>query len=247
MCTGDQVCHFECYETKRRAFPARTVQLVDQFGATTATVQRPERLCNPADKNDEDPATLSAPGHLVGYPEMASGFQPMRNLKIVNQFGTIFVDAIEPTRLMVPSAKSLTMVPPALTPPTIDHFNCYRILPSRGASHFTPIRGVKVVDQFGTRMVDLLRPVRLCAPADKNGEDPGAERDPTHLLCYKSKASPRTFPAGPIFVTNQFEASQLQAIRVEEFCEPSLKNPTSTTTTSTTTSSSMTTSTQQTE
>src|SRR5262249_37809577 len=142
MCTGNQVCHFECYETERRAFPARTVQLVDQFGATTATARRPDRLCNPADKNDEYPPAASAPGHPVGYPETASGFHPMRNLKIVNQFGTIFVDAVQPERLMVPSAKSLTMVPPALVPPTIDHFNCYRIVSSRGDSRFTPIRGV---------------------------------------------------------------------------------------------------------
>jgi hypothetical protein len=45
-----------------------------------------------------------------------------------------------------------------------------------------------VETQFETVEVDVRRPRELCAPADKNGENPGAENHPDHLLCYDIKS-----------------------------------------------------------
>src|SRR5262249_51797084 len=44
--------------------------------------------------------------------------------------------------------------------------------------------GVTLTDRFGTSAVDLPKVATVCAPADKNGEDPSAPEDPTHLVGY---------------------------------------------------------------
>jgi hypothetical protein len=111
------------------------------------------------------------------------GAEPkLEQQKIVNQFGTILLDVIRAMNVMVPSAKSLAApAPPAPVNPGVDHFQCYKVRVSTGASRFHKIVGVKVDDQFGTGTFDLLEPMRLCAPADKNNENRGAEAHPDHL------------------------------------------------------------------
>ena len=59
--------------------------------------------------------------------------------------------------------------------PFQQHYDCYETPRSN-----TPAQTVTVVDQFGTTVNKLVNIHRLCAPADKNGENPGAELDPLH-------------------------------------------------------------------
>ncbi len=61
---GTDLDHFKCYKAKSR-FPNKVVELVDQFGPATVIVQRPERLCNPVDKNGEGINDPTA--HLTCY------------------------------------------------------------------------------------------------------------------------------------------------------------------------------------
>ena len=162
------------------------------------------------------------------------------NQIVVNQFGTLTLDVVRPDVLMVPTLKSLTTTPPAALPnPTVDHFQCYRVKRSKGTLRFTKVRGVKVDDQFGTALVDLLKPQTLCAPASKNGENPTAPSHPFHLLCYKTRAS--GFGTTQTFTNNQFGPGFPLLIHRRELCVPSLKNPPVTTTTTTTTTSTSTT------
>src|SRR5262245_62986850 len=92
---------------------------------------------------------------------------------------------------MAPTLK--TLAPPGPMPPSDpdvpDHFQCYKVKRSKGSPKFQKILGVKVQDQFATVTLDLLKPVRLCAPANKRGEDPSAPQHLFHLLCYKTKNS----------------------------------------------------------
>jgi hypothetical protein len=232
------VRNFQCYAIKPFAFTSiPSVSIVDQFGGSTVTVRRPDQLCAPADKNDEDPTAPADPDHLTRYKVVRGAEPKLEQQKIVNQFGTIQLDVIGAMSLMVPSAKSLAApAPPAPANPAVDHFQCYKVRVSTGAPRFHKIVGVKVDDQFGTGTFDLLEPKRLCAPADKNNEDPGAEGHPDHLLCYKVKA-PAPFNTLRVWLSDQFGAlSRLRLIQRQEFCVPSLKNPLPTTTTSTTTS-----------
>jgi hypothetical protein len=236
-CTGgscDASCHcpveplhYQCYEVHSRPFEAIAgVPLDDRFGEGTVGVMRPKRICNPADKNDEDPGAPSNLSHLVGYSirQQTPPFTPVLAQRIVNQFGTRDLDVIRPQRMLVPSYKSESTPPP---PPqfTTDHFKCYRVRRSKESAPFTEIGPVKVDDQFGTWTVTLRRPVRLCAPADKSGEDPTAPSHPNHLLCYKVRTVSPVFRDIPIFVNNQLGEQPLVAGRLAELCVPSLVNP----------------------
>jgi hypothetical protein len=228
--------HFQCYETKRRRFDPIQVTLEDEFGTSTTTVRKPERLCAPADKNGEDPGAPQEAAHLVGYTIN----RPVTNIErqeITNQFGTVFVDLRRAERLMVPSSKSLSGMPPPLPAGALDHFQCYKIARSKGTPRFQQ-HTVQVTDQFGSQTLTLGAPNRLCAPVNKNGEDPTAPTHPDHLLCYAIKKSP--FKGLTVGIDNQFGQQSLQVIQRVEFCVPSSRASASTTTTTTTTTTSST-------
>lgn len=223
-CCPGHPCHFQCYEARREAFAGPTVDLRDQFGSVSGVlVERPERLCAPADKNGEDPDAVDAPDHLTGY-RLRHPFLPVRNQRVTNQFGTVLLDVLKPDWLLVPSAKRLGPPSPAAPLfPTPDHFKCYKVRPTRGSPRFVPVAGVEVEDQLGSVIVTLKRPVRLCAPVDKNGEKPGAHAHPDHLLCYRTSKAP--FGEQRVFLADQFGQIARDLIRREELCVPSRKNP----------------------
>jgi hypothetical protein len=235
--------HFQCYEIKPKAFATVTgVSVQDQFGQHTETVRFAHRLCAPANKNGEDPSAPSHPDHLQGHIVSGPNVK-VANLTVANQFGTIQLDIVKPDILMVPTLKSLNplALPPTLTNPTVDHFQCYKAKRSQGSPKFQKILGVKVQDQFGTAMLDLLKPIRLCAPANKRNEDPTAPQHPFHLLCYKTKNS--AFGMEQTFTNDQFGPAQPLLIHRRELCVPSTKNgpfPTTTTSTPPTTTTSST-------
>ncbi len=214
-------CHFQCYEVKPSTFAAGTVSLVDEFGSSAVRVQRPRRLCAPADKNGEDPSAPAALDHLEGY-RVRGAFANAVGQRVEDQFGVHMVDVTALDQLFVPTAKSFGGTPPALSDPAIDHFDCYKVRKARGAAPFAA-RTVTVEDQFGTTSISLKRPFRLCAPVDKNGETPGAQRHPVHLLCYRTGQTP--FPTLFPFTTNQFGYQEPILIHRRELCVPAVLNP----------------------
>ena len=225
--------HFQCYETKRQAITAGPVTVQDQFGTSTGvSLSKPNRLCAPTNKQNEDPTAPGDPDHLKSWQDKRSG-PKFVNQTVVNQFGTIIVDVSRPSFLLVPASKSLVGNPPPLAGPTVDHFQCYKVKRSRGTPKFAKITGVTGVDQFGSYTVDLLKPRYLCAPANKSGEDPTAPSHPEHLLCYKSRNAGVKFTPRNAFATDQFGSQQLELMRRVELCVPSLKNPGATTTSTT--------------
>jgi hypothetical protein len=219
--------HFQCYEVKPSTFSTAPVTVTDQFGTLTGDLRFPHRLCNPTDKNGE--GITDPTDHLVGYgAKYSHTFTKQLNQMLVDQFGTLFVDVTRPDLLMVPSSKD--GVPQQ---PPLDHFQCYKVKRSRGTPKFVK-RTVTIANQFETTTLLLKGPYRLCAPADKNGEDPTAPDHPDHLTCYKTKGG--RFTGSTHTISNQFDANDvLQVIHRRELCVPSLKNPGSTTTTIATT------------
>ncbi len=213
--------HFQCYEMPREPFTEIPgVSAVDQFGPSTVTVVRPKRLCNPADKNGEDPTAVQDVNHLTGYiiKQTTPHFLPIANVQITNQFGTVVATLTKPDVLLVPTAKSLTGPPGPLPARVIDHFKCYKVAKAKQR-----VSGVGVDDQFGHIGLDVKKPFRLCAPVDKNGE--GILDPSQHLLCYKIRQTSLPFFRGksPIFIDNQFEASQVSVDHLRELCLPSTK------------------------
>jgi hypothetical protein len=218
--------HYQCFELKPSRFPTPAVTLEDQFGTMSANLRSPDRLCNPADKLGEDPPALMDPNHLIGYEIRGADtpFLPIRNVTVTNQFGSIRVDLKRLVRLLVPASKDLLAPPgPLPDPMAIDHFNCYRVERSTGAPPFVPIPNVTVEDQFGFVTVTVAEPRFLCAPANKNDEDPTAPDQPGHLMCYWTEHPREQIDISPVFVEDQFGARDERVIRRDELCVPSLK------------------------
>ena len=107
------------------------------------------------------------------------------------------------------STTTTTLVP--------DHFSCYEILPTK----FTSIPGVTLVDQFASTVATVTKPHFLCAPADKNNEDPGAETHPDHLTAYIVRnASVKKLNQT---IVNQFGTILLDVIKPDLLMVPSAK------------------------
>ncbi len=234
---------FQCYGIKSGSTTSESgVSLVDQFGELTVDLEGPNRLCAPANVDDEDPGAPDLADHLSEYRIRGrTGFTPERNVRMINQFGEVFVDVMRPTSLLVPTAKSLDG--PAGEPGTgTDHFTCYDVKRTPGSTKFARLNDVPVETQFESTTLDVRRPRQLCAPTDKNGEDPGAETDPVHLLCYQIKGHggidrPR------VSLNDQFGARTVTLGQRQMLCVASQGTPPTTTTTSTTVSTTSTSST----
>jgi hypothetical protein len=212
--------HYQCYEIKPFNFArVANVSVQDRFGSANVVISTPHPLCAPSDKRGEDPAAVSDPAHLVGYVDRGA-FTRVLNQTVTNQFGTVKVDVVRRTHLLVPSSKSLVSQPPPLPPGTLDHFQCYLVKRSIGAPRFVPVRGVGAEDQFGSHAVDLLRPRYLCVPANKQNEDPTAPSHPGTLLCYKAR-HPGRFGTDTTFINNQFGPLKTIITRRIDFCVPS--------------------------
>ncbi len=216
---------FQCYKLKRPSYVARPgVQLDDRFGPGVVDVAQPAVLCNPADVNDDDPSAPSDPDHLVAYKirQRSPAFARRNGVTVAHRFGTFVLDVVKPTALLVPSAKSHDSTPPAPTAPAADHFKCYKVARAKGR-----VDEVKVDDQFGTLTLDLRKPVRLCVPADKNGE--GMQDEAALLLCHQARVrrgTPRLVPpAGTIFTNNQFGTMSTRVVKTQELCIPAILDP----------------------
>ncbi len=104
--------HFKCYKAKdlkNPKFSPVNVLLNDQFGINDGTfeVKKPFLACNPADKNGE--GIYNFLDHLTCYkikgPKLEKTDRPQ--VRVVNQLGTIDLEAKKPFLLCVPSAKTL--------------------------------------------------------------------------------------------------------------------------------------------
>jgi hypothetical protein len=235
---------FQCYGA-RVSFGGADVDLVDRFGTYAGSLDKLSDVCAPATiDGDDGVAAEQADGeaHLARYPMKVRGNgSDTRNQRMVNQFGTFMLDVGKPVALLVPTAKSLDG-PPSPLGAFVAHFTCHRVKPSRGTPRFAGA-DVTIETQFETTTIDLRKPRTLCAPTDKNGENPGAEDGRDHLLCFQVKGR-RGIGRPAVFLNNQFgeQSGRMRGHR-HEFCVPSNDGTTPTTTTSapTTTTSSTTT------
>jgi hypothetical protein len=220
-CEG--VRHCSCHRVRLLAGlePSTTVSLVDRFGSTTPLVRRALALCAPASKNDEDPDAPADGEHLEAYRLLGTPLSPAPTLTFGDQFGVHVLTVSKPSHLLVPTLKRLT--PPGPQPPVapyVDHFQCYKIQVVQGA--LPTLAGVHVADQFGATVAQVRTAKHLCVPADKNGENPGAELHPDALLCY---ATASDMAPVDVLTNNQFGAQQLRVRRARLLCVPARERP----------------------
>ena len=217
--------HFFCYEVRRDNPTAGTGSVVDQFGVSNLTISHPHMLCNPADKNDEDPNydPKLDPEHYVGWELKSIGNLPAQGKRVLmtNQFGTAQAFQLTgPGLLKMPAAKQPDINGPAPTPlvnPSIDQLMCYS---ARGAANvpggtsFVPVKNVKVRDQFGTVFVNVEKIYEICVPADVtvNGNLlPSLPNTGGQLTCYSAKLANNMAATYPQFVETADQISALTA------------------------------------
>ncbi len=213
--------HFMCYELRREPPPPaiEDFPLEDQFGPSLVKARRRWRICNPTSKNGESPNAPFADDHYVGYliKQTEPRIERLKDIAVVNQFGSISVDLRKPKEMLVPSAKELASggnPPPPSADPAVDHMKCWDVKGARTRGSVTS------KDQFGDLLVEVKKPVRLCAPASANGTLVSDLE--THLMCYRVKTSPRKLLAGSeLFLANQFEEVRVVLSGPREICVPS--------------------------
>jgi hypothetical protein len=222
-----------CYRIRRSngtpAFvPQMGVSVEDEFWSASIDVRRQAALCLPANLDGSNPDAPSSEDLLEGYRIKAAAGTPKfilrRNLEVTNQLGTIVLNAKKPDQTFVPSTMSQGGTPSPSTPPDRDAFQCYRVSKAAGTDAFEPISGVAVEDQFGSRIVTVRKPVRLCKPANVGGGDPEAPAHPEHLLCYQVVSGPPPAAEPNLNVLNQFGTERVDAIQLREICVPSTVN-----------------------
>jgi hypothetical protein len=92
--------HFQCYKiaiskNTPKFVPVLGVSLGDQFGTMTVDVKKPAFLCNPVDKNGEDPTAPNHSDHLLCYKAKqvdAVKFVKLVGVFVNNQFGSETLD-----------------------------------------------------------------------------------------------------------------------------------------------------------
>jgi hypothetical protein len=99
----------------------------------------------------------------------------------------------------------------------LDHFQCYGLLCNRRFQK----RPVTLVDRYGTTSGVLCKLRSLCAPADKNGEDPSAVDHPGHLVEYGIHKNQHLDRIKDQTVTNQFGTVMVDLVARETLLVPS--------------------------
>jgi hypothetical protein len=104
----------------------------------------------------------------------------------------------------------------------VDHFTCYRTT----SAGFAPVGGVSLVDHYGASTVEVRKPKFLCAPTDKNGEDPSAPSHPDHLEDYQIKRSTPFVAVRNQAVVDQFGTQTLDVRKPLTLQVPTAKSRT---------------------
>jgi len=194
-------------------FEKFTVTLSDQFETATYTVEKPDRLFTPVEKNGEE--IIDFISHYVGYkikiPKGDDKFEKIEGVSVTDQFGQLTIDIKKPKLLLVPSAKNHTDIPDTLNPVTVNHFKCYDVKESKDTSKFEKLIVTVNDPNFEiTQDFEVKKPKMLCIPVDKNGEGLVAEEN--NLTCYdvkKLKDDPK-FEKRNVFTNNQFGPEELK-------------------------------------
>jgi len=88
-----------------------------------------------------------------------------------------------------------------------DNFSCYKIRTTRNTTQFTAVTGLALEDQFRPSVMTAKKPTMLCAPANIDDQQPGAETHAGMLLCYKMKRPPETpkfTTLTPVYINNDW-------------------------------------------
>jgi len=152
-----------------------------------------------------------------------AAFAPHPGVKLDDAFGNSTVDVKRPRLLCLPTNKNGE---DATAPSHADHLEDYQIKP---ASRFAPRLQQRVTDQFGSRLLDLKKPLALQVPTAKSttSQPPPPVTTLDHFQCYKartSKGSARFAPILGVSLADQFGPMTVTVKKPRRFCLPVDKN-----------------------
>ncbi len=115
---------------------------------------------------------------------------------------------------------------PCLSVP-LDHFSCYRTFEYPSPA-LVPVANVPLTDRFTSRTANVNAVHGLCAPTNKNAEDPTAPAHAIHLKGYKLRKAyqPTAATSVGLILKDQFGTllASLYARKVEFLLVPTAKN-----------------------
>jgi len=160
--------------------------------------------------------------YQAGAPKGAPKFAAIAGVSLVDQFSPSTVAVKMPTRLCAPTQKDSE--PPSAAPD--EHLKAYPVKPEE---KFVKVLDQVVVDQFGTRHYDILKPGELLVPTAKSLVSPPPElADPAidHFQCYKVKDLKLPTKFQPVVVTlvDQFQSLQVKVTKPWRLCAPTSTN-----------------------
>lgn len=224
--------HFLCDSATGTGYHVpKGVQLFNQLQPAlfTPSIGNVAIHCNPANKSV--PAALfpakNPKAHLlcwaIAYPKFLK-----TTVTLTNQFGQGAMTANPPTRLCLPTWKSLKAPPKEKTkqPPGLDHFTCYPLSVIPGAYAFRAPGIVKVEDEFSyPKYVQVKIGVAnlLCVPTTKVvagvAYKPQSAADKS-LVCFPEFTTPIK---RIVYDLNQFGTGRVfPTERVERLCLPTV-------------------------
>jgi hypothetical protein len=265
--------HYKCYDIKVSEEKTRLpieVTLKDQFGQEFVKVIKPSELCAPVIKRHisspppqpprspcEIPAELIERLNKCAGDECAAIKEKIESIKkacskiqlqsqLLNQ-----VKPVETETIKDESAESIKVPPLADETKKIledSHLKCYEFEEISGPTEYPNVR---VTDQFGTEVLKIIKPKKLCNPATKTiakREVVGVPALPTepelkikpHYKCYEIiRSSDQTIEplavvqAGPltsvinipsaVFLSDQFIKRKTAVLEPELLCTPVIK------------------------
>jgi uncharacterized repeat protein (TIGR01451 family) len=158
----------------------------------------------------------------------AANATPFTNITLRDQFATYTASAVARQSVCNPATKihgnTTTRARNLLA-----HLVCYT--PSRLPAVPAAGNTVMTIDQFGTDLLRVLRPVALCLPSGKSLTDqfPKVPTTLDHYLCYSVKdLTPRQYP--PVGLIDEFGRQSVEIVAPVALCTPVQKTYGGTTT-----------------
>lgn len=109
----------------------------------------------------------------------------------------------------------------SITTPSPLHFSCYEV--PRG--NMPDVTGLSLIDRFGSTTASGIEVKRICAPTDKNNEDPTAVAAPAPLTAFTVVTTGGSFSKPKnVHVANQFGNPELDIVAPVPLLEPSSKS-----------------------
>jgi hypothetical protein len=222
---GD-ACDLDC-PTCPEPVPSPTSTVVVEATRTPTRTPTPTRTATPTDGSTATPTQsptptatgatpTPVPDHFHCYGVRAPRLSGASGVTLIDRFGSTTVDVVEPRRVCNP-ANVDGADPSALTHP--GHLLGYRL--RRSGPLVALPRRQKIVNQFGTIMVDLVRPELLLVPSAKSLTGPPPLLPPgtvDHFQCYRITRA-RTRVNG-IPVDDQLGSLHIDVKRPRRLCVP---------------------------